>query len=454
MPLSRSLSLRSLAASLLVPISMMAVTGCKSQQATIINPPIEDVDHPTSGWGLRKLEAKDYPDMKIAWSDRSNLERAIDKSIQFLHAPSSNRFYPSPNPGDTITHDQILATMYDMKDLIHKNISGEQFQQNLLSRYDVYTSVGYNDKGDVWFTGYYTPIYHGSLTRTGAFQYAVYSRLPGIESDPITGEVKGTYPTRQELVASGQLKGHELVYFDKPIDPFIIQVQGSAKVILPDGKTMYLGYAGTNGREHTGLGKQLVDEGKIDKKHLSLPAVMAYFDEHPGDLDRYVMRDERFTFLKVYGPEEWPAGSLGVQVTAHRTMATDKAIFPRASICFVNVPKPMASGEVLPYQGFTLDQDTGGGIRAAGRADLYMGIGDAAGQLAGEEFAQGQLYYFFLKPEYVNPSSFPPPAQGAKGVVSAKGKPAKYSGTGKGLTPAGGTGTGGSDEMFPGAVKK
>src|SRR5579871_2077999 len=106
MPLPRSLSLRSLAASLLLPISMMAVTGCKSQQATIITPPIEDVDHATSGWGLRKLEPKDYPDMKIAWSDRSNLERAIDKSIQFLHAPSSNRFYPSPNPGDTITHDQ------------------------------------------------------------------------------------------------------------------------------------------------------------------------------------------------------------------------------------------------------------------------------------------------------------------------------------------------------------
>jgi membrane-bound lytic murein transglycosylase A len=438
-------------AALLLPLALLAMTGCKSQQATIINPPVEDIDHPTEGWGLRKLEPKDYPDMKIAWSDKSNLERAIDKSIQFLHAPSSNRFYPSPNPGDTITHDQILATLYDMKDLLHKNISGEDFQQNLLTRYDVYTSVGYNDKGDVWFTGYYTPIYHGSLTPTAEYKYPVYSRLPGIESDPITGQVKGTYPTRKELVQSGQLKGHELVYFNKPIEPFIIQVQGSAKVITPDGKTLYLGYAGTNGREHTGLGSQLVKEGKIDKKHLSLPAVMAYFDAHPGELDEYVMRDDRFTFLKVYGPEEWPAGSLGVQVTTNRTLATDKSIFPRASICFINTPKPMASGEILPYQGFVLDQDTGGGIRAAGRADLYMGIGDAAGQLAGEEFAQGQLYYFFLKPELVNPASFPQGAKVANAHPATKHPATKYTGTGQGLTPATGTG---NDEMFPGAVHK
>src|SRR4051812_46815181 len=109
----RAAALRSLMAALLVPVSMVAVTGCKSQQATIIQPPIEDVDHATNGWGLRKLEAKDYPDMKIAWSDKSNLEKAIDKSLQFLHAPSSNRFYPSPNPGDTITHDQIVATLFD-----------------------------------------------------------------------------------------------------------------------------------------------------------------------------------------------------------------------------------------------------------------------------------------------------------------------------------------------------
>ncbi len=161
---------------------VMVGTGCKSHQATIIEPMNEDVEKPTSGWGLRKLDPKDYPDMKVAWMDKANLERAIDKSIKFLNAASSARFYPSANPGDTITHDQVLGTLYDVKNLLHQNISPEAFQQQLLSRYDCYTSVGYNSKGDVWFTGYYTPIYQGSLTQTGEFRYPVYARLPNIVS--------------------------------------------------------------------------------------------------------------------------------------------------------------------------------------------------------------------------------------------------------------------------------
>jgi membrane-bound lytic murein transglycosylase A len=437
---------------------LVVATGCKSHQATIIEPMQEDVEKPTTGWGLRKLDVKDYPDMRIAWSDKANLERAIDKSIKFLGAPSSRRFYPSTNPGDTITHDQILGTLYDIKGLLHQNMTPDAFQQNLLSRYDVYTSVGYNDKGDVWFTGYYTPIYQGSLTPTAEFKYPVYSRLPNIVSDPITGEVKGTYPTRKELMASGELRGHELVYFRKPIEPFIIQVQGSAKVILQNGQTLYLGYAGTNGRTHTGLGTALVAEGKIDKKHLSLPAVLAYFDAHPDELDSYVSRDDRFVFLKMYGPEEWPAGSLGVQVTPDRSLATDKSIFPRASLTFIDVT-PSADEGSPSTKRFVLDQDTGGAIRAAGRADIYMGIGDAAGEQAGREFAGGHLYYLFLKPELVNPSSFPSqkpvtvarpshPSTTAKRGVK---KPATSATPTNSGVPMPGDGTGG--DMFPGAVK-
>ena len=50
------------------------------------------------------------------------------------------------------------------------------------------------------------------------------------------------------------------------------------------------------------------------------------------------------------------------------------------------------------YTGFALDQDTGGAIRAPGRCDVYMGVGDEAGNLAGKVYTEGQLYYLFLKP--------------------------------------------------------
>ena len=47
--------------------------------------------------------------------------------------------------------------------------------------------------------------------------------------------------------------------------------------------------------------------------------------------------------------------------------------------------------------GFVLDQDTGGAIRAAGRCDVYKGLGDQAGKLAGGTYREGKLYYLFLK---------------------------------------------------------
>jgi membrane-bound lytic murein transglycosylase A len=47
------------------------------------------------------------------------------------------------------------------------------------------------------------------------------------------------------------------------------------------------------------------------------------------------------------------------------------------------------------------DQDTGGAIRAPGRADLFMGVGATAGIRAGNQYAEGQLYYLFLKQDLV-----------------------------------------------------
>jgi len=442
---------RSITIAALLSLSLLPLAGCKSQNAKIIEP-FEDVDRPTSGWGLRKLQPGEYPDMKLAWMDKAGLEQAIDKSLQFLRAPSSRQWYPSSNPGDTITHDQVVATLDDVKNMLHQNLTPDQFQQNILTRYDVYTSIGYNDKGDVWFTGYFTPTYYGSTTRTAEYQYPIYSRPSDLQTDPISGKTLGQYPTRAELAASGKLNGSALLWFKKPIEPFMVQVQGSAKVILTNGQTVFVGYAGSNGREHKGLGTQLRDSGKIDPKHVSLPAVLAYFDQHPDELNTDIMKDDRMTFQKIYTAaevREWPTGSLNVQVTPDRTLATDKDIFPRASLTFINVAKPDASGTLSPYQGLVLDQDTGGGIRAAGRADIYMGADAAAGQKAGEEFAQGRLYYVFLKPELINPALYPDLRNGT-GAVPTVPPP----GRGRGATPPAPrtTGSRGGDEMFPGAV--
>jgi membrane-bound lytic murein transglycosylase A len=463
----RSLPLLALA------LAAFALSGCKTHQASFIDPFADDLVNkplPPGEFGLEKLDPKDYPDMKSAWGDRINLEKAIDKSLQYLNAKSSVMFYPS-GPKDPITHDQVLATLLDIKKMLHDPaITPDMFQQNVLTRYDVWASRGYNwdtkpvgVPGDVWFTAYFTPIYHGSQTPTSEYKYPVYSRPKDLASNLLTGDVYGReigpnqytpYPTRRELTAnnSAALKGLELCYFKDPMEPYIIQVQGSAKVILPDNSVLYLGYAGKNGRDYKGLGAQLLAAGKLDAKHLSLPAVLEYFKQHPEERDEAILNNDSFAFLKVYDVKEWPSGSLGVQVTDNRSLATDKKIFPRASLTFITVDRPAADGQLLPYRGFVLDQDTGGAIRAAGRADIYLGIGDEAGRQAGRQFSQGKLYYLFLKPEQVQQysASFPAltPAKTPPGTPAPKaGLPAR---TAAPTAPK----TGSPDEMFPGAVKK
>ena len=125
-------------------------------------------------------------------------------------------------------------------------------------------------------------------------------------------------------------------------------------------------------------------------KNINLKAMIDYFKAHPDEVDMYVNKNPRFVFFRSEKGD--PRGSLNEPVIPFRTIATDKTIYPRAMFAFVSVDldRPV---------GFALDQDTGGAIRAAGRCDVYMGVGDHAAELAGGTYREGRLYYLFIKPD-------------------------------------------------------
>ena len=126
--------------------------------------------------------------------------------------------------------------------------------------------------------------------------------------------------------------------------------------------------------------------------------MLHYFAEHANQVYHYAWRNPRYVFFKE--APGGPFGSIGVPVTPFRSLATDKQVFPRACVAFVNTTAPTAYGGTVtqaPFASFALDQDTGGAIRAAGRCDIFMGIGPGAEALAGRTGAEGRLYYIFLK---------------------------------------------------------
>jgi membrane-bound lytic murein transglycosylase A len=237
-------------------------------------------------------------------------------------------------------------------------------------------------------------------------------------TDPVTGEPKGRrqpdgsivpWPTRREIEESGMLQGTELVWLEDPLSAYICQVNGSARLTLRDGSTIYVGYAGKTDRPYRGLGAALVREGLVSPNRLGLPAVRDAWRREPERVRELMYENESYVFFTEYDGDSWPAGSLGVKVTARSSLATDKSIYPRGGPVLVATEAVTLSHGREDFLRFMLDQDTGGAIRAPGRADIVLGVGHDAEVLAGGQYAEGRLYYFFLKPGFVPPNSGIPP---------------------------------------------
>ncbi len=368
------------------------LTGCKKPVASVDEPDYNQA-LPPGAFGLRQItDPARLPDLSpvAAQLRDSGVQQALQRSLRWFAIPSTQQFFPV---GDLISHAHAHASVYALSQVTSLD--------ELRREFDVWESVGWNGRGEVLYTAYYSPEFRASLTPTGPYQHPLYKRPSDLQTDPVTGDVLGTYPTRAQLEASGRLRGLELVYLPSALDAYIIQVNGSAKLTLTDGRVLYVGYAGTNGHEYTSLANEMIDDGKLSETGANLPAIKRYFQQHPHELDEYVRRNDRFVFFRTYDGSTWPAGSLGFRVTPMRTLATDKDIFPRGCAVLVDTTFPDPVGGDRPFRQLMFDQDTGGAIRAAGRGDIYVGIGARAENLAGRQKAPGRLYYLLLKPQRV-----------------------------------------------------
>jgi peptidoglycan lytic transglycosylase A len=389
----------------LVPLLwvLVALAGC---QRARVQAPDYSRPLPPGASALRLItDPSRMPDLGPAAGQLSDprFQQALGRSIEWYQVPSTRGLFPVAG----ISHAHAQASAYALKQ-IGQAAQGQALKQ-LRAEFDVYESVGWDGGGGVFFTGYYSPVFKASRTRAPGFEYPLYKRPPDLVANPLSGEVHGRqtlagvtpYPTRARIEDSGMLAGTELVYLPSRFDAYLIHVNGSAKLEMTDGSVMYVGYSGNNGHAYTSIGRALVADGKISADRLSLPTLRAYFRDHPDELDGYIRRNDRFVFFREYSGDTWPAGSLGFKVTAGRSLATDKAIFPRGCVVLVTTDKAPAGGWALPGSQLMLDQDTGGAIRAPGRGDIYFGIGPSAEASAGRQAAEGRMYYLLLKRDRV-----------------------------------------------------
>jgi membrane-bound lytic murein transglycosylase A len=331
--------------------------------------------------------------------DRQALVTAIDNSLRYLETPAAAKAY-ADYPISGVTRDRVRRSLVRFRQLLLSAPSAEALQTAVKREFQLYQAAGKTNQGDVHFTGYFEPIYDASPVPTAEYSYPLYRKPANFDN------WNTPHPTRAQLEGKdgkgvgSPLEGLELVWLRDRLEAFLVHIQGSAKLRFPDGALMSIGYAGKTDYPYTSIGQELVKDGIMPLEGLTLPVLMEYFQANPAALDTYLPRNKSFVFFRETNGA--PAtGSLGVPVTAERSIATDKSIMPPGALSLIHTEIPYYSSpgnlENTLVSRYVLDQDTGSAIQGAGRVDIFMGTGESAGDRAGIMSSMGGLYYLLLK---------------------------------------------------------
>jgi membrane-bound lytic murein transglycosylase A len=145
----------------------------------------------------------------------------------------------------------------------------------------------------------------------------------------------------------------------------------------------------------------MIEKGFIAREEMSMQGIRKYLTEHPEVLDEVLNSNPSYVFFRQV--ENGPLGSLGVLLTPGRSIALDSKIFPKGALGFISCQKPAVSnqGDIIgwtKFSRFVLNQDSGGAIKGAGRADIFWGSGPYAELTAGHLQHEGELYILIKKP--------------------------------------------------------
>jgi membrane-bound lytic murein transglycosylase A len=295
--------------------------------------------------------------------------------------------------------------------LVAAGDSPAEWREVVCERFRLYRVIPAGTGADgLLVTGYYQPELRASRVRTERFRYPLY-RTPDNLVDVDLGQfcracagrvaqgriadgVLVPYYTRAEIDA-GALAGKELeiAWLEDPVEAFFLHVQGSARLRFDDGVVMDVSYSGSNGRAYTSIGRELLEQGKLARDVLSLQTLKDYLRSHPDEQTALMHSNERYIFFRAV--PVGPVGSLGVPLTAGRSVAADARLYPAGGVAFLRIA-PRGAGDLPETQGMVerlvVIQDTGIAITGPRRIDMYCGTGADAEARAGGMRNAGELY--------------------------------------------------------------
>ncbi len=400
-----------------VVMGLLCLWGCDPHRG---RPPGERPDT-----ALVALEPEEYPAFMDSL-DFQGLDQSIDQSLVYYRRVPPKRRYDFG--GDVFTADQMIRSLEVLKTFLKTRPSTRALNTFIKGQYQVYASTFNSDPG-VLFTGYYEPTYGGSRTPDQRFAYPLYgmpSDILQIDLSRFGEKYKGLgklkarveknqvipYYSREEINTDPGFQGEPVLWLENRVDRFFLEIQGSGRVETPEGETLRVHYAGSNGQAYRSIGRYLIEKGEIPREKMSMQAIRQWLEANPQRMDEILFHNPSFVFFKT--EEGGPFGCLGTAVTPVRSIATDSKVFPRGALAFVRTALPDATDMVRKedkkgWTGpgrkdwprvslFVMNQDTGGAIKGAGRVDVFCGNGEWAEFTAGHLNVRGSLYFLVLKP--------------------------------------------------------
>ncbi len=366
---------------------------------------------------LIRIEGDEVP--SFICQNTASLKKAFEREKEFLSQKidSHEKF--------SFSQQRVSAELIKESAELFFKILGEARDPKELNRlirkcFNIYLASGQKDQGRILFTGYYSPVYKASLSKSADYRYPLYLKpldLKVAELGEFDPQLKGEkivyridkkreeiipYYTRKQIVQEKVLegKGLELVYLKSEIARFNLMIEGSGKIVLEGGQSFWANFAASNGRPYTSLGKLLREDGKLSPGELTLQGIKEYFAHHSQEIDHYLNQNQRFIFHRE--EEDGPYGVPGIKLTPLRSLAVDKSIFPMGALAYIHYQAPRLNkvGNVegeAEYSHFVFCQDSGITIKGPGRADLYFGVGDQALKRAERTKSLGRLYFLIKR---------------------------------------------------------
>lgn len=272
------------------------------------------------------------------------------------------------------------------------------------------------------FTGYYEPVLDGARLPDGVHHWPIYRRppelvavdlgqfAPDLAGRRIAGRVEDgrlmPFEDRAEI-DDGALAGRglELLWVADPVARFFMEIQGSGRVRLTDGRTVRVGYDGQNGHAYRAIGKDLVERGALSRDKVSLQTIRAWLAANPREAPGLMQRNRSYVFFRELtdlATAPGPPGAMGVPLTPGRSLAVDRKWLPLGLPLWLETTVPHLDGP-RPLRRLVVAQDTGGAITGIVRGDLFWGAGADAEYSAGHMRQPGR--YVVLIPREAAPTS-------------------------------------------------